>query len=155
MNAATALMRTTRRRGFSAIELMIVVTVIGLMAIVSMPRISRVVAEQRIRKLQEIVATDIERGFALANRTHKPVTITYNTGTFVLAITDRASGTVLFQDYIGRFDDLSTTAVSFSPSGGITIFPMGLATGALTVTLTNATYTRTITATRAGQVTRS
>ena len=155
MNAATALTKTTERRGFSAIELMIVVTIIGLMAVAAMPRISRVVAEQRIRKLQEVVATDIERAFALANREHKPVTVTYNTGTFVLAITDRASGTVLFTDYIGRFDDLSTTAVSFSPSGGITIFPMGLATGALTVTLTNATFTRTITATRAGQVTRS
>lgn len=155
MNAATAWTKTTRRRGFSAIELMIVVTIIGLMAVAAMPRISRVVAEQRIRKLQEVVATDIERAFALANRQHKPVTVTYNTVTFVLAITDRASGTVLFTDYIGRFDDLSTTAVSFSPSGGITIFPMGLATGALTVTLTNATFTRTITATRAGQVTRS
>jgi hypothetical protein len=114
-----------------------------------------VVAEQRIRKLQDAVGTDIERGFALAMREHKPVTITYNTSTFVLAITDRASGTVLYQNYIGRFDDMSTTAVTFSPAAGITIFPPGLANSALTITLTNVSFTRTITATRAGLVTKS
>lgn len=147
--------RRAWRDGFTAIEMIIVVVIIGLMAAAVMPRISRVVAEERIRKLQSVVALDIERGFALANREHKPITITYNTSTFVLAITDRASGTVLFTDYIGRFDQMSTTAVTFSPSGGITIFPMGLANAGLAVTITNGNFTRTITATRAGQVTKS
>lgn len=142
-------------RGFTAIELMIVVTIVGIMAVAMMPRISRVVAETRIRKLQQVVATDLERAFALANREHKPITVTYSTTTYTISIADRASGTVLFTDYIGRFDDMSTTSVSFSPSGGITIFPMGLASAAATVTLTNATYTRTVTISRAGQVTKS
>jgi prepilin-type N-terminal cleavage/methylation domain-containing protein len=155
MNAGKKRLRSRVRRGFSAIELIIVVVIIGLMAAASMPRISRQVAETRIRKLQDAVATDIERGFALAMRQHKPVTITYNTSTFVLAITDRASGTVLYQNYIGRFDDMSTTAVTFSPSAGITIFPPGLSNAALTITLTNVSYTRTISATRAGLVTKT
>lgn len=144
-----------RRRGFSAIELIIVMVIIGLMAAASMPRISRVVAEQRIRKLQDAVATDLERGWAYARREHKPIRITYNTSTYVLAITDRASGTVLYQNYIGRFDDMSTTAVTFSPSGGITIFPPGLSDAAVTITLTNVSFTRTINATRAGLVTKT
>jgi prepilin-type N-terminal cleavage/methylation domain-containing protein len=147
--------RPRRRRGFTAVELLIVVTIIGLMAVAAMPRISRVVAEQRIRKLQEVVATDLERAFAMARRERKPITIMYNTSTYVLTVADRASGTALFTDYIGRFDDMSTTSVTFSPSAGITIFPMGLSTAALTITLTNATYTRTVSVTRAGQVTRS
>jgi prepilin-type N-terminal cleavage/methylation domain-containing protein len=152
MDAGATRTRVRARRGFSAIELIIVVVIIGLMAAASMPRISRVVAEQRIRKLQDAVATDIERGFALAMREHKPVTITYNTSTSVLAITDRASGTVLHSNYVGRFDDMSTTAVTFSPAAGITIFPPGLANNSLTITLTNVSFTRTITATRAGLV---
>lgn len=143
------------RRGFTAIELIIVVVIIGLMAAASMPRISRVVAEQRIRKLQEVVANDIERAFALTMREHKPVTITYSTTLYTLIITDRSSGTVLYRDYIGQFDDMSTTAITFSPAAGITIFPPGLANGPLTVTLTNVSYTRTVSATRAGMVTKS
>lgn len=143
------------RDGFTAIEMIIVVVIIGLMATVSMPRISRLVAETRIRKLQEIVASDIEVAFASAQREHKPITVTYSTSTQVMSITDRVSGTVLKTRYLGQNTSMSTTAVTFSPSGGITIFPMGLATGTLTVTVSNGAYTRTITATRAGQVTKS
>jgi hypothetical protein len=73
----------------------------------------------------------------------------------VLSITDRVSNTVLKTRYLGQNANLSTTAVTFSPSGGITIFPMGLATAAVTVTVTNGTFTRTVSATRAGLVTKS
>ena len=147
------------RRGFTAIELMIVVVIVGIMAASVMPRISRVVAEERIRALQRVVATDIEVAFSLANREHKPVTVSYNSTTKVLSITDRASSTVLKSRYLGQARDLSTTGVSFSstaPSGtAYTIFPFGLANGTLVVTVTNGTYTRTVTVTRAGQVTKS
>ena len=151
--------RTTRRRtargGFTAIELVIAMVIIGLMAAAVMPRISRVVAEQRIRQLQQAVAADLEQAFALAMREHKPVNITYNTSTNVMAITDRATGTVLKQRYLGQSQSLSATAVTFSPTGGVTIFPPGLSTGTLTVTVTNGSYSRTISVTRAGMVTKS
>ncbi len=143
------------RDGFTAIELLIVVVIIGLMAAASMPRISRLVADERVRKLQQVVATDVELAFSLANRQHKPITITFNTTSRVLSITDRISGTVLKTRYLGQNTEMSATGVTFSPTAGITIFPMGLATAALTVTVTNGTYTRTVTATRAGQVTKS
>ncbi len=147
--------RRVWRGGFTAVEMLIVVTIIGIMVASVMPRISRIVAESRIRSLQHEVAADVERAFALVQRQHKPVTVTYSTTTNVITITDRASGTVLFTDYIGRFDTMSTTDVTFSPSGGITIYPMGIATAALTITITNGNFTRTITASRAGQVTKS
>lgn len=144
-----------RRGGFTAIEMIIVVVIIGIMAAASMPRISRIVGEERIRKLQGAVASDLEVAFALAQREHKPITITYSTSTQVLSITDRISGTVLKTHYLGQNASFSTTAVTFTPTAGVTIFPMGLATAALTVTVTNGNFTRTVTATRAGQVTKS
>jgi len=147
--------RRTARPGFTAIEMLIVVVVIGLMAAAVMPRISRVVAEQRIRSLQGAVASDLELAFALANREHKPVTVTYNTTTSVLAITDRISSAVLKTRYLGRNGSFSTTTVTFAPTAGITIFPAGLASGAITLTVSNGTFTRTVSATRAGQVTKS
>ena len=147
--------RRARRGGFTAIEMLIVVVIIGVMAASSMPRISRIVGDERIRRLQAAVASDVELAFALAQREHKPVTITYNTSSKVLSITDRVSSTVLKTRYLGQSATFSTTAVTFAPSGGITIFPMGLATAALTVTVTNGNFTRTVTATRAGQVSKS
>lgn len=151
----TTLRRRIARGGFTAIEMLIVMAMIGIMAAAVMPRISRIVAEERIRKLQGAVAVDLELAFALANREHKPVTVTFNTSTKVLSITDRVSNTVLKTRYLGQNSDFSATGVTFSPTNGITIFPAGLASAALTVTVTNGTYTRTITTTRAGLVTKS
>lgn len=147
--------RRAKRGGFTTIELILVVIIVGLMAAAVMPRISRVVAQQRIRSLQDAVGADLEQAFSLSMRERKPVTVTYNSGTKFMAITDRATNTVLKQRYLGQSQTLSTTAVTFTPSGGITIFPTGLATEALTIRLTNGDYTRTVSATRAGMVTKS
>jgi prepilin-type N-terminal cleavage/methylation domain-containing protein len=152
---STNLHRRGSRDGFTAIEMIIVMVIIGLMAAAVMPRISRVVAESRIRTLQQGIASDLEQAFAVTMREHKPVTVTYNTTTKLLAVTDRASNTVLKQRYLGQNAAMSTTGVTFSPTGGITIFPPGLSTGTLTITVTNGTYTRTIAVTRAGMVTKS
>ncbi len=147
----------SRRGGFTAIEMILVMVIIGLMAAASMPRISRIVGEERIRKLQGAVASDLEVAFALAQREHKPIAITYSGD--VLSITDvvPTSGTLIVRKtrYLGQNTTFSTTAVTFSPAGGITIYPMGLATAALTVTVTNGNFTRTVRVTRAGQVTKS
>jgi prepilin-type N-terminal cleavage/methylation domain-containing protein len=147
--------RRSARGGFTAIEMLIVMVIIGVMAAAVMPRISRVVAEERIRKLQGAVATDLELAFALASREHKPITITYSTSTKVLSVNDRATGTALKTRYLGQSTTFSTTAVTFSPSGGITVFPMGLSTAAVTVTVSNGSFTRTVSMTRAGLVTKS
>ena len=147
--------RRTLRGGFTAIEMLIVVAVIGIMAAAVMPRISRIVAEERVRKLQGAVAVDLELAFALANRERKPVTVTYNASTRTLNITDRASGTVLKSRYLGQSQTFSTTGVAFTPSGGITIFPAGLATAACTVTVANGGFRRRVAVTRAGLVTKS
>ncbi|MHB8838357.1 MAG: pilus assembly FimT family protein [Gemmatimonadaceae bacterium] len=147
--------RRVARGGFTAIEMLIVMVMIGIIAASVMPRISRIVAEERIRRLQAAVATDFELAFALANRERKPVTVTYNTSAKTLNITDRATSTVLKSRYLGQGQSFSTTAVTFSPTAGITIFPAGLATAAVTVTVSNGTFTRTISVTRAGLVTKS
>lgn len=147
--------RCSVRAGFTAIEMMIVMAIVGVMVAAVMPRISRIVAEERIRKLQAVIGADIELAFALANRERKPITLTYSTSTQVLSITERATGTVLKTRYLGQSGTFSATAVTFSPSAGITIFPAGLATAAVTVTVSNGDYTRTIAATRAGLVTKS
>ena len=147
--------RRENPRGFTTIEMIIVAVIIGLMAAAVMPRISRIVAEERIRKLQGTVATDFEVAFALANRERKPVKVTYSTSTQVLTITDQVSNAVLKNRYLGRNQDFSTTGVSFSPSEGITIFPGGLSSASVTVILSNGGYSRTVLVTRAGMVTKS
>jgi prepilin-type N-terminal cleavage/methylation domain-containing protein len=143
-----------RRGGFTTIELLIVVVVLGILAGFAVPSILTTVANDRVRRAQYATASYIELAFQYAARTRKPLTITLNTTTQVLAITDRSSGTLYRQIDLSRGGDWSLTAVSMTPTAGITIFPTGLASSAMTITLTNNSFSKNITSTIAGQVSK-
>ncbi len=143
------------RSGFSAIEIIIVLVIIGLVASFAMPRISTTVAADRVRRAQFVVGSQVELAFQYAARTRKPVTVTLNSSTKVLTIADRASGTAYKTMNLSQSGPWSLTAATMSPSGGITIFPTGISSSALTITLTNNAYSRTVSATIAGQVSKS
>ena len=98
--------------------------------------------------------SDVESAFALAARTRRPVTISYNSATRQLVTRDRALGTTLSARYLGQTADLSVTNVTLSPSDGITIFPTGIASSELQVTIANGGFSRRVTSTIGGQVSR-
>jgi prepilin-type N-terminal cleavage/methylation domain-containing protein len=142
------------RAGFTLVEMMMVVVIIGMMAIISVPRIGTTVARSRISALEVVVVSDLERAFALATRTRRPITVTYDSSTKQLLTKDRAAGTTLSARYLGKIAELSVTSVTLAPSKGITIFPTGLADTTLSVTIANGSFSRLVRSTIAGQIVR-
>jgi hypothetical protein len=134
--------------------MMMVVVIIGMMAIISVPRIGTTVARSRISALEVVVVSDLERAFALATRTRRPITVTYDSSTKQLLTKDRAAGTTLSARYLGKIAELSVTSVTLAPSKGITIFPTGLADTTLSVTIANGSFSRLVRSTIAGQIVR-
>lgn len=155
MTARTARRIGGRRSAFSAIEIIIVLVIIGLVASFAMPSIATTVARDRVRRAQYVVAAQVELAFQYAARTRKPVTITLNSSTGAFTIADRSTGTAYKSMNLSRTGEWALTDATISPSGGITIFPTGISSSAITITLSNNAYSRTITATIAGQVTKS
>lgn len=142
------------RPGFSAIELIITMVIIGLLSVIALPLISTTVARDRVRRAQFVVASQVEFAFQIAARVRKPVTVALNSSAGVLTIADRSSGTAYKTMDLSQSGPYSLTAAAIAPSAGITIFPTGIASSALTITLANNSYNRTVTATVAGQVTK-
>jgi type II secretory pathway pseudopilin PulG len=138
--------------GFTTIEILIALVIIGLIASFAMPAFARTVAADRVRRAQFVIAGDVERAFQFAARVRKPVTINLTSSTGAFSVADRASGTAYYQRDLSSSGAYALTSASITPSGGITIFPTGLASGALTITLTNNAFSKTVTATIAGQV---
>lgn len=143
-----------RRAAFSAIEVIIVMVIIGLVASFAMPSIADNVRRDRVRRAQFIVGSDVELAFQYAARVRKPLTVTLNSTTKVLAITDRSTGTAYKQRDLSQTGTWALTDATISPSGGITIFPTGLSSSALRITLTNNDYSKAVTSTIAGQVSK-
>lgn len=141
--------RPPRRSGFTAIELTIVVVMIGALAAFGFPRVAREIRRSRANQASTIVAADIEVAFSAAGRQRKPVTISYSSSTKQLQVTDRASGTVLRNRPLGsssewNLDQVTTTGLP------VTIFPSGVASGAFTIDLTSGSFTRRVSTTRVG-----
>lgn len=70
--------RPARRRGFTLLELVIVVTTMGLLAAVAVPRLTGVVTTRRVTAAAERVAADLRYARAYARATGTPVTVGFD-----------------------------------------------------------------------------
>jgi prepilin-type N-terminal cleavage/methylation domain-containing protein len=141
----------TSRRGFSLVEVLLTVVVLGLMTVIGMPRVNTFMTHLRVKRATALVASDLEQAFALAGRQRKPVRISCTCASQMYTVTDRAGGTNRLTRALGADDEYKLTTLTFSATP-VDVFPSGIASSALTVTIGAGGYTRQITMSSAGQV---
>lgn len=133
------------RRGFTIIELLIVVAMIAVLAGVSMGRTSKLMTGWRVNRAAEAMAEEFQVGFALVGRNRKPVIMEFRTDSMNLTIRSRpdAAGNVTVfrrrnfgkdSEYKLRAGDLAfSTPTANLPSASLEIYPPGLAADSLQV----------------------
>jgi len=140
-----------RRSGFSMLEMLIVMIVMGLLVKISVQKIERVMRHERVNRAAQVVVQDLQNGFAMAGRQRAPVRLTFTTSSKKYEFTDRATGTILQTRLLSTGSDYSLTSMSASATT-VDILPNGIGSTAFTVTLTNGDYSRTVSASTAGFV---
>jgi len=144
--------RSRPRGGFSLIELLLVMTIVGLLLGIAVPRIGTQINSDRAARSASAVMGMLDEAAQLSVRRRTPVTVTLSSGTITVA--DRVTNAVLRRRSFGPESDLRGT-VTFSPSAGISIFPNGRADAALTVTVSGGSATSTVTRTATGILRRN
>ena len=140
------------RRGFTILELMIVIVVAGILMTVGFPKIHDIMVQQRVLRASTAVQNSLEAAFAIAGRNRRPIRISWNSSTMQLAVTDR-NGTVFYrrtglgQDPYGLTS--GNVTVSHSP---IEVYPNGLANLPDTITLSTGSVTKHVIMSRGGMV---
>jgi len=137
--------------GFSMLEMLIVIIIIGVLVAISVPKIARAIRHERVNRAAQVVVQDLQNGFAMAGRQRAPVRLTFTAATQTYEFTDRASGTVLQTRVMSTGSEYSLTSLSASPVT-VDVFPNGIGSTGFTVTVANGDYSRTITASSAGFV---
>jgi type IV fimbrial biogenesis protein FimT len=140
------------RLGFSIIELIAIMTILGIMATVAGPAMSRIVRHQRVNRATTVIASDLQNAFATAARSREPVRIQADNVNRSYQFVDRKSGTVLrIRSFYGDTSEYKLSVLTFTPAT-IDVFPSGVSSAALTIDLANGDYSKQITASTAGFV---
>ena len=137
------------RGGYTIIEMLMAVCVMGTAAAMAIPKVSRTVNHTRVNQAATVVQADLERAASLAARERKPIRLQFTSQQ--LTVNDRNTGTQLWREALGSMTEYKLTTFSGSPSQ-VDIYPNGTLSQALTLTVGVTGYTKQVTMSLAGQV---
>ena len=140
-----------RAAGFTLLELVIVLGLMGMATALTFPTISRITTHSRVNQAAMVVAQDLSLASSAAARERKPVRIARGADRASITLSERASGKLLSTRWLGKGDAYGLDSVAFSVSP-VDLFPSGMTSSALSVTLWSGTYSRQVTMSRAGWV---
>jgi type II secretion system protein H len=140
------------RDGFTLLELLVSLMIIGIVIAMVMPKVGRTMSETRVQRAATVVASDIQRAFSLAAQRRSPVRISIDTAAKAFYIRNRARDTMYVTNTYTSSSDIGVTRMQASDTT-VLVYPNGLANTPFNVTLTaGGNNRRRVTATRAGQV---
>lgn len=138
------------RSGFTTIELIVIVTIIGILAGIAGPAMSQIVRHSRTNRAALVITADLQNAFAAAARQRQPVSIVADSVGKSYQFIDRKSGAVLkVRSFYGGNSEYRLSRLVFRPNT-IDVFPSGVSSAPLVVDLANGDYPRRITASTAG-----
>lgn len=138
--------------GFSIVELLVVVAILGIMAGIAGPAMSLMVRHNRVNRATMVITSDLQNAFAVAARQRQPVQIQADSANRSYQFVDRKTGTVLrIRTFYGDNSEYLLNTLVFTPAT-IDVFPNGVSSAPLTVKLANGDYSKQIKASTAGFV---
>lgn len=142
--------RWLSRLAFSLVELLVALTIVGLVAGLSIPRLSKLSNESRVQRAAQALQMELQQAFAIAGRNRAPVVVRWAGTPGELRITNR-SGSMTYRRTATSGFGISGTEVSMTPTT-LTVFPNGLANDSLVIVVTKRGYARTVRMSRSGMV---
>ena len=139
-------------KGFSIFEIAIVLVVIGILAAMTGPAMSRIVRHQRVNRAATIIVSDMQNAFAVAGRQRAPVRVQADAPTRSYQFIDRRTGAVLrIRAFYGDTSEYRLSTLQFTPTT-FDVFPNGVSSTPVTIDLANGDYAKRITVSTAGFV---
>lgn len=141
------------RGGFTLLELLLVVVCLGILATLAAPKVRVLVARSKVNQAATVIAADLEQSLTLAGRRRRPMVLAVESPG-IYTVRDRATApndTVRLRRHLAIGPDAGVSTLAFSVSTA-QIFPNGTLAAPLTVTVSGAGHTRTVSVTAAGQV---
>ena len=146
-------MRSTGQPGgFTLIEMVIAITVVGILIAMSIWQIVPAVERAKIRRATSVIAADLQYAQMVAARQHRPVVVIVTPAVQGYMIRDRNGTTIFRSRLLGPNTEYGVQELSSTPANAVEVFPSGVTPQTSTLTVKADTYERKVRITRAGHV---
>lgn len=143
---------SSSRRGFSMIELLIVISMIGLISVMAFVKSSNMMTGWRVSRAAQAYGEELQSAFAIVGRNRKPITITMDTLKMELLMSDR-NGVVYRRRNFGTGSEYKLSKTDITPSKyTVEVYPPGLAADSVSVVISRLGKYRRIRMLRGGLV---
>ncbi len=140
-----------RNAGFSMLEMLLVLIVLAVLVTIAIPRMGRIMQHERVNKAAQIVAADLQNGFAIAGRQRAPVRLSVDGVAKSYTFTDRSSGVILQTRVMNNSSEFNLSSLA-TDAAIIDVLPNGIASTPFVITVAQGDYSRRISASTAGFV---
>jgi prepilin-type N-terminal cleavage/methylation domain-containing protein len=124
-----------RRRGFTLLELILVIVMIGLISLMAFGRTSSMITQWRVSRAAQAYGEELQAAFAIVGRDRKPVRITMDRTKMELRITNRDS-IVYRKRNFGWTSAYKLDSVDVTPTvRTLEVYPPGLAEDSLSIVI--------------------
>jgi prepilin-type N-terminal cleavage/methylation domain-containing protein len=146
---------SVRRSGFTMLELLLVITMMGLFALMSMRRVGSMTTGWRVNRAAQAYGEELQAAFAIVGRDRRPVRIVLLKfkDTTQVRITSRDGSVIYRKRIIGKGSAYMLDSGNVKASTPVLeVFPPGLAADSLSVTISRDGKFRRIRMLRGGIV---
>jgi prepilin-type N-terminal cleavage/methylation domain-containing protein len=141
--------RIARRRGYTVIELLFVMIIIGVIVGITFVQMAPTLGRARVRGAASVLAGDLQYAQVMAARLRTPMVVSVDTAALTYQIADRSGTVIRTRDFAAK--DYALTEMDASPAS-LEVFPNAVAAQNATYTVGANGYRRRVTFSRAGQI---
>ena len=145
------------RSGFTMIELLIVMGVIGIIVALSVNRMSQQITAWRVNSAAQAMQNDLQSAFALVGRNRKPLVVSMDKTTMQMRLTSRSSADTFRLRAYGasstyKLEAGNLTVYPATTPTTLEIYPPGLASDSLSILIKKNGAARRVRMLRGGLV---
>ncbi|MEX0892040.1 MAG: prepilin-type N-terminal cleavage/methylation domain-containing protein [Gemmatimonadota bacterium] len=139
------------RGGFTLLELLTVVVVLGIVSAITIPATSNMLAQTRVSKAATMISSDLQTAFSIAAREKRPLVVTVTAAEERYLIADRDGEVIVRRSFATGSEDLSVNSMTTNVAQ-LHIYPNGMASGILRITVVVGDHTRRVQMSRVGHI---